>query len=234
MNTFDETSETNSRAYTPEEVQDEFFSGITFLIPYWVNTTHYEYKNKPLTDRLAGAMHSFYVTLAGNAGFGAGVDMMAYSTEEAADAKVAAGLNFFPAGKDDAVDINDGGLQYHSADQPVEAPLQEAGVRREWTAEEILTMFLKRVNEILTDWNARTGISDIEKGAGMMRDIFVLCDGNDPKFEARIDFVASPHPDDKAYYIENDENYYEEKTLISTPGNSLTQAWDEWWARTNK
>lgn len=222
------------RAYTPEEVQDELFSHLAFMVPYWINSTHYHYKNASLKEKMSGYMHTFWVTFAGNSGgFNSAVSMYAYSTEENAQRNIDAGRNFFPVDLECAGYINNGTLQYHSAEESLEAPenVTEDGPR-EWTEEEIRTILFNRIAEFLNEWEAKADVSDLDKCAGMVRDIFNLFEGNDPNFEAKIDLVSEPHPNDKQHYLENDENYYEEETNLNTPERSLVEAWDFWWAKT--
>jgi len=235
MTTSHETNEDQPRAYTPEEVQDEFFGHAAFMVPYWVNTNHYAYKDSPLKEKLSGILHSFYATTSGSSGgFGCSVEMLVYGTEEAAERNIKAGRNFFPIGWEGAVDINDHGLKYHDAENHVPVPesAEDEG-SREWTEEEMRVFFFNRVADFIAEWDSKTDISDMDKAAGMMRDIFVLCEGRDPKFEAKVALVATPHPEDKEYHIENGENFYEEETNLRTDKRDLVEAWDFWWSNAN-
>lgn len=236
MTTSHETDEETLRAYTPEEVQDELFNHLTFMVPYWINSDHYHYKDASLKEKMSGYMHSLWVSFAGNSGgFSTSISMYAYSTEENAQRNIDAGRNFFPVGLECAGDINDGTLQYHSAENSLKAPESvTAGGPREWTEGEIRAILFNRIAEILNDWEARENVADLDKCAGMVRNIFNLFEGNDPKFEAKIALVSEPHPDDKEYYLENGENYYEEETNLSIPERSLVEAWDFWWEKTQK
>lgn len=233
MTTFDDANGSEVRAYTPAEVQDEFFSALTYLPDYWVNSTHYHYKNSPLVDRLSGIMHSFYVVLAGNAGaFGTGVDMRVYTSVEAAGEDAANGRNFFPAGREEYVDINDATLQYHSAEKPAEVPVQASGEVRQWNDAELRAMFYNCVKRILDTRATDESLTPVERAGAMLRDVFVLFDGNDPEFPAKIELVAVDNDENREYYIEEGENYYGYETPLSSPERSLVQGWDEMWART--
>lgn len=231
MTTSYETDENTPRAYTPEEVQDEFFSNIACNVKYWVAETRVPYDE--IVEKLSGMMHSFHATTAGlSGGFSSSVDMRTYGTAEAAQRNIEAGENFFPVGVEGAVDINDGALKYHNAEDHVPEPTKVEGEEpREWNDDEMRAFFFNRVAIFIAKWSGKKNISKLDKGAGLFRDIFLLCEGKDPYFPAKIDLISTPHPEDKEYYLENGENYYEEETNLSTSDRSLVEAWDYWWAK---
>jgi hypothetical protein len=220
------------RAYTQEEVQNELFEHLAYLLPYWVNSTHYAYENSPIHEKLSGMMHSFYVALSGmSGGVNVSFDMRVHSTKEQIEKAIAEGRNYFPEGLDESYDINDGNMKYQSAEMSGEVDENGSDGPREWGQGEAREIFYTRVSEIFHEWVDKKGVSDMDKGAGLIRSIFDLCEGNNPKFDATISLIASPHPDDKEHYLENGENYYEEETFLSTPQRSLTQAWDAFWEK---
>lgn len=229
---------TNSRAYTTEEIQDTLISNCLELVPYWVNTTHYHYKNRPLSERMSGIMHSLYAVAAGSSGaFSSSLDFNVYSTEEAKARSIALGQNWFPVNIANAVDINDGGLQYVSADRVPEYKkivTEEIGMEpSEMTASEMRYAFFVKIYDSLVYWEAHKELSELDRAANMVRDFFILCEKGAPDWDARIELVTRPHPEDKEYFIGLGENYYEETTLTDIgEGRSLLQLWDEGWATT--
>jgi hypothetical protein len=76
------------------------------------------------------------------------------------------------------------------------------------TKQEMLEAFTGQV-EVITHYWARLDISDKEKCEGVAFSIMNIFDGTCGGFPCAIDLVLRPHPDDKQYYIDNDEPYVE-------------------------
>lgn len=219
------------RAKTVAEVQDELIEHLVSLVPYWIKTKLDSPKDDNLTYRLSGMMHSFYVTFAGcSGGFSLGIDMYPFASEEDANERIAEGKNFFPTSADVSTDINDGSLQYHSAEDYVAIP-ESIGASREWDAEEMRAFLYNAVAGLLHEALEQDGLTDLGKGAYFLRSVIQMFENGHGDFP-QVMLSAVPHPDDKDYYIDNDEDYYEtDGTRLTGQERSLTSIWDYYWER---
>lgn len=83
-----------------------------------------------------------------------------------------------------------------------------------YSEEEARDMFLKKIKYITNFWSNYELRSNKEKCEGVAFSILALIDGCSVDFPA-INMFLAPHPDDKQYFIDNDEDYFEEGTLIN-------------------
>jgi hypothetical protein len=218
------------RVKTYAEVQDELIEDLAYLVPYWLQTKLERHRDN-LTYRLAGMIHSLHATFSGcSGGFGPSIDMYPFSTEEEAQRLEAGGKNFFAVGAENSSDINDGGLKYHRGEEY--APVPEDSVPpREWTPEEGRALFLNKVADFLHEAVAKEELSDLEKGGYMLRAILDLFENGTEDFP-KVMLLAVTQAEDTEYYIENEENYYEEDgTQLTGQERLLLEVWDFYWAR---
>lgn len=233
---------TNSkpRAYTVDEIRETLCSGYAELVPYWVNTNHYYYAHRPLVEKISGLMHSFYSFAAGSS-FLPSLDMNVYSTAEAKARSIARGENWFPVGVENAVDINDGSLQYHSA---AEYPIyekymghlkDETEVPREMTAQEMRFALLTKVAEILNRqvFSNQPNVSNLDRAANVMRELFDMFENGADGWDARIQLVTAYLEEDETYFKANGENWYD-ATILNNQSESLTAVWDRCWEQEKK
>jgi len=76
------------------------------------------------------------------------------------------------------------------------------------TKEEALDMFLEQCRIIANFWINDTRVkTDRDKVEGAIFSIMSMLDGCSGGFPAAIDLVLRPHPDDKQYCIDNDEDW---------------------------
>lgn len=235
------TIDGNPRERTAVEVQDEFFSHLTDMASYWIrvnNPNSYTGKHNSLKDRIVGFMHTFGGIVAGNAGgFDASVDMIVTGTSAT---KVSGGDNFFPPKAKDienAVDINDGGLQYRAFfDRAPALDLDKSTPSREWTADEIASILYKEIASTAT-YTVDKNISghfenDFEAMAFFVRSVLSLFEEGSTRFPATVELYAVSNQEDRSYFKEEGKNWMPYRTPLALPERSLTQAWDEWWDKT--
>lgn len=83
-----------------------------------------------------------------------------------------------------------------------------------YSEKEVKDMFLKKIKSITNYWSNYESKSNKERCEGVAFSILALIDGCSVGFPA-IDMRLAPHPDDKQYHIDNDEDYFEEGMLIN-------------------
>ena len=90
---------------------------------------------------------------------------------------------------------------------------------RAYTAEEVRDHFLEYMRDMALFWAAVEDKTIKEKLDGLCVSILNIFDGttNLPSFDIRV----FPHEDDKAYAIENGENWYEPGTLVNSATEML-------------
>ena len=76
------------------------------------------------------------------------------------------------------------------------------------TAEEVREEFVSHVRMLARYWANVSGQTVEEKCEGVAFSILVTIDGGSAELPA-FDMIPAPHEDDKQYYIDNDENWYE-------------------------
>lgn len=229
------------RGRTALEVQDEFFSHLTDMASYWIrnnNLNSYTGKHNSLKERIVGFMHTFGGIVAGNAGgFDASVDMIVTATSKT---KAFGGENFFPSkakGIENAVDINDGGLQYRAFfDRAPAFDFDKSTPSREWTADEIASILYKEIASTATytvDKNITGHFeNDYEAMAFFARSVLTLFEEGSKNFPATVELYAVSNIEDQEYFKEEEMNWMPLRSPLALPGRSLTQAWDEWWGKT--
>ena len=79
---------------------------------------------------------------------------------------------------------------------------------------EVRDRFLKKIKSITNWWSNYEAKSNKERCEGVTFSILALIDGCSVDFPA-INMLLAPHPDDKQYCIDNDEDYFEEGMLIN-------------------
>jgi hypothetical protein len=82
------------------------------------------------------------------------------------------------------------------------------------TKQEMLEVFTGQV-EVITRYWAGLDISDKEKCEGVAFSIMNIFDGTCGGFPCAVDLVLRPHPDDKQYYIDNNEPYIDDGMTIN-------------------
>jgi hypothetical protein len=83
-----------------------------------------------------------------------------------------------------------------------------------YTAEELREGFLEHIRNLVGYWERESRApTPREKLEGLAFSMLNIFDGTTalPAF----DIVAAPHPDDKQYHIDNDENWIEPGTIIN-------------------
>lgn len=83
-----------------------------------------------------------------------------------------------------------------------------------YSEKEVRDMFLKKIKSITNCWSNYEAKSNKERCEGVAFSILALIDGCSVGFPA-INMLLAPHPDDKQYFIDNDEDYFEEGMLIN-------------------
>ena len=235
------TIDDNPRERTALEVQEEFFSHLTDTVPYWIRSSYQGSHGQPhklLKDSIEGFLHSFGSIVAGNAGgFDASVDMIVSASPEI---KSFGGRNFFPARAknfENAVDINDGGLQYRAFLDKNIIPLpDDSGPARQWNEGEILDLLYREIKSIRTftvDKHIAGHFSnDYEALAFFARTLLGLFEEGSNKFPATVELYAVSNLEDQEYFREEGLNWVPLRTPLALPERSLTQAWDAWWEKT--
>lgn len=225
------TAKKSPRVKIAMEVQEELIEHLVYLVPYWINTKLDSAKKDTITYRLSGMMHSLWATFSGSSGgFGPSVDMYPFSTEEEMNARIAEGKNYFPSSVDVSTDINDGGLKYHSAENHVDVPVSSVPPR-EWDDEEMRSLLFNKIADLLHEAVANNYMSNLDKGGIFLRSVIDLFENGDEDFP-KVMLLAVSAPEDKDYYIENGENYYDlEGTQITGQYRSLLDFWDFYWKR---
>lgn len=224
-----ELTEDSPQVYTVEDVQYELIEHLVELVHYWAEVDHSTAQSYSLAEKLSGMMHSFYVTFSGfSGGFNASINMYPFSTEEEVNRLNAAGRNFFPASADISDDINDGAMKYQLAENYVPAP-NDSGSSREWTVEEMRALFFNKVADLYHEALAQDNLTEFEHGAYFFRSILDMFENGNGDFPKML-LLAVTAPEDKEYYIENGENYYDEQgTPLTGQKDSLTELWDAQW-----
>lgn len=81
------------------------------------------------------------------------------------------------------------------------------------TEEEVKDEFLSHIRSLVEYWSKLPDISNKHRCDGVAFSILTLIDGSASM--PAIDLHISPHEDDKAYHIENGENYYETNMMFN-------------------
>lgn len=222
------------RAKTVQEVQEELIEHLAYMVKEWIETTLDSASKDTITYRLSGMVHSMWSTFSGcSGGFGPSINMYPFSTDEEMKANIAAGWNYFPPSVDEATDINDGGLKYHSGENYVPVP-ESSNPPREWDEEEMCHLLFNKVADLLHAAAGREELSRLERGGLFFRSVLDLFENGSDDFP-KIMLLAVTSPEDKEYYIENSENYYEEDgTQLTGQSPSLLQFWDFYWDRISR
>ena len=82
------------------------------------------------------------------------------------------------------------------------------------TAEEMRDMLLAHFRNLTHYWSHQE-MSDKEKLDGLLHSILVALDGHAGGFPCSLDLVCRPHPDDKQFYIDEDEDWIEDGMVIN-------------------
>ena len=82
------------------------------------------------------------------------------------------------------------------------------------TAEEVRGEFLNYIRAISKYWASQPDKTPQEKCDGLAFSILVIFDGDTTALPG-FDIALSPHPDDKQYYIDHRENWYEPGMVIN-------------------
>ena len=87
-------------------------------------------------------------------------------------------------------------------------------MNRAKTKEEVRKEFIECIKRIGNYWLKSERKTTKEKMEGFIFSIYNIFDGTSCGIPA-FDICVSPHPDDKQYYIDNNENWYEDKMCIN-------------------
>jgi len=84
---------------------------------------------------------------------------------------------------------------------------------RAYTKEEVREQFLDHIRTLVNYWDKEGGRDSKDKLEGLAFSFLTLLDGCAclPAF----DISPSPHPEDREYYQENGENWYEDNMVIN-------------------
>lgn len=236
--TIDETP----REYTAVDVQELFFSHLTDMASYWIRINPadaHSGSHKFLRERIEGFLHTFGAIVAGNTGgFSSSVDMVVSALP---GVKSFGGRNFFPAkakNVEDAVDINDGGLQYRGFldKNPVTSP-DDSGPSRQWTEDEILDLLYKEIKSIrnftLDKHVACHFPNHYEAMAFFARSLLNLFENGSENFPATVELYSVSTEEDQEFFRDTEGvNWMPLRSPLALPERSLVQAWDEWWEKT--
>jgi len=91
---------------------------------------------------------------------------------------------------------------------------------RAHTKEEMLEMMMQHLESQPDYWNNVKEYTTLEKLEGMLFSILVMFDGGTMVLPA-LDIVPHPHPSDKKYHIDEDENYWDEVVINDTSLHDL-------------
>lgn len=83
-----------------------------------------------------------------------------------------------------------------------------------YSEKEVRDKFLRQIKAIANEWSRYENKSNKERCEGVAFSILALIDGCSIGFPA-INMLLAPHPDDKQYFTDNDEDYFEEGMLIN-------------------
>lgn len=86
---------------------------------------------------------------------------------------------------------------------------------RAHTKEEARELLLDQIREICDYWSKVESASIKDKCDGVAFSILNVFDGCSGGFGCALDISLSPHPDDKQYLIDEDENYFEYGMVIN-------------------
>lgn len=82
------------------------------------------------------------------------------------------------------------------------------------TKEEVRDEFIGQLRGLARYWANANAKSDLEKIEGAIFSVLCSIDGVGHPFVS-MDLVLRPHPDDKEYFIENEEDFYEDGMVIN-------------------
>ena len=85
-----------------------------------------------------------------------------------------------------------------------------------YTEQEMREMFLKNIRDIAKYWDNVERETTLEKIHGAMFSMLNIIDGNAGATPCSFDIVARPHPSDKEYLIDNDEQWVEDGMVINS------------------
>lgn len=83
------------------------------------------------------------------------------------------------------------------------------------TKEELMDDFVSSAKHLADYWSRIESITDKGKCDGVVHSILVMIDGMSGAFPCAIDLVMRPHPEDKQYNIDNDDDYIEDGMVIN-------------------
>lgn len=94
---------------------------------------------------------------------------------------------------------------------------------RAYTEEELREHLLDHISHIAQYWANLPDKTPIERCEGVGFSIINIFNG--VTYLPGFDIVVRPHPDDKQFHIDNDENYYEDGTVANNC--HLRMKWSE-------
>lgn len=96
------------------------------------------------------------------------------------------------------------------------------GVSRAYTVDEMRSLFIRHVRALIDYWAAVGEMDTRDRLEGLAHSLLVTLDGDAIGLPAyRV--TPSPHPDDRAFHEQNEENWYPEDVDIGGGLHELLQ-----------
>jgi hypothetical protein len=89
------------------------------------------------------------------------------------------------------------------------------GEARAKTAEELQDDFMAQCRILVHYWDTVKDVPQRERLSGLLHSVLVMIDGQSGGWECALDLVCRPHPDDKAYHIDEGSNWIEDGTILN-------------------
>lgn len=86
---------------------------------------------------------------------------------------------------------------------------------RAYTAEELREILLAHVRKMAHYWSKLPDLTPLERCYGTAFSILAALDGSAGSVPFSVDLVASVHPDDKQYRIDEGDNWVEPGTVLN-------------------
>ncbi len=94
---------------------------------------------------------------------------------------------------------------------------------RAWTAEEVKEQFLDHLRGLVPYWAKVEGRTVEEKLSGLLHSVLCIFDGVTADLPS-MNISLAPHEDDKAFCIDEGENWYE-SDMVFNDGGYLHEEW---------
>jgi hypothetical protein len=112
-------------------------------------------------------------------------------------------------------------LTEHGMKNPYEQPAIDPNAPRAYTSEEVTEQLMESIAHSIHYWQTNPACGSMERRvSGVVHSVLSILDGRTIPLPA-FDLVPAPHVEDKSSCIEDGENYYDRKAVISTDLTSL-------------